>query len=253
MSTPEPGIEVRIGEPVITTVAGHYARKVPGVAALRPKLIHGMLSLAGRLAHGQATEPWSAAGIQTTTDGQNTQIEITLSSRSGYNCRELAETIQHQVRTRIATLTGLAATVGITITDIDPNTDHKADPEHPDPGTARHTTPPKSPTPQNTGDATGVAEAARRIETALADLDTVRLHARPPFETLPRWPGHPPAGLELTNEAITIHLTVAALPLPPLLDHLGHTLRAALTDTECAHTPIRLHVDQLDGNPFPPE
>jgi uncharacterized alkaline shock family protein YloU len=262
MSTPEPapGIEVRIGEAVVTTIAGYYARQVPGVAAVRPRLIQGVLGMAGRLTRGQTIGPWATAGIETTIDGQDTRIEITLSVQAGYNCCAVAEAIQQQVRTRIAAQTGLAATVGITITDIHPEAEsgQPVEADHLVPrDPAYRPAPPESPSPrQDPGDAGGTvgpAEAARRIETALAGLEDVRFYTRPPFDTLPRWPGRPPAGLDLTDEAITIHLAAATLPLPALIDQVGQVFRAVLADTAWAHTRIRLYVEALEGNPFPIE
>jgi uncharacterized alkaline shock family protein YloU len=262
MSTPEPdpGIEVHVGEAVLTRIAGHYARQVHGVAALRPRLIQGVLGMAGRLARGQFAAPWPVAGIETTVDGQEARIEITLSVQPGYNCRGVAETIQQQVRTQISAQTGLAATVGITITDIRAKieSDQPAEADHPEPPqAARQSAPSESPTPTQdprdvAGGTVGPAEAARRIEAALTGLEDVRLYAHPPFETLPHWPGRPPVGLDLADDAIAVHLAAAVLPLPPLLTRVGQAIQAALADTDWADTPLRLHVDQLDGNPFDP-
>jgi uncharacterized alkaline shock family protein YloU len=257
---PDPGIEVHVGEPVVTAIAGHYARAMPGVAALRPRLVAGVLGMAGRLARGQVAGPWSTAGIENTIDGQDTRIEITLSVQAGYNCCAVAEHVQQRIRTQIAAQTGLAATVGITITDIRPEVEsgQPAETDHPEPREAAYQpAPPESHNPtQDPGDAGGTtigpAEAARRIETTLAGVTGVRLYARAPFDTLPRWPGRPPAGLDLADEAISIHLTLATLPLPALLDQVGQALRAALAGTEWEHVRIRLHTDHLDGNPFPP-
>jgi uncharacterized alkaline shock family protein YloU len=253
----DPGVEVHVGEPVVTAIAGHYARAVPGVTALEPRLLRGVLGMAGRLVRGQTTGPWQGAGIETTVDGPDTRIEITLSAQHGYNCRELAEAIQGQVRAQIAACTGLTATVGITITDIRPapQADDPPEPEPPGSRAAAHqSTPPENPSPptdpDDVGRTGGVTETVQRLEAALAALDGVRLYASSPFDALPRLPGRPPAGLELTDEAITIHLALAALPLPALLKHVGTTLRSALAGTDWACTPLHLHADRLDGQPF---
>lgn len=114
-------------------------------------------------------------------------------------------------------------------------------------------TDPRPPIPAATsraGQAIDPRQVEDRITDALAAVPDVRLYTPPPFDTLPRLPGRPPAGLTLAPGELTVHLAVATLPIPELLRRVEATIRAALAGTSWSTAHLRLHVDELDGDPF---
>lgn len=113
--------KVHVADTVIAKIAAYYTRKVPGVFALQPDLTQTVLGFAGWMlgSHQDGDSALSTDGVDVDVDGQTAQIQISLITRLGYNCRDIAEAIQQQVTGQVATHTGLIATVSVTITDID--------------------------------------------------------------------------------------------------------------------------------------
>jgi uncharacterized alkaline shock family protein YloU len=58
-------------------------------------------------------------GVTATVEHGHAKISITLVTRWGRNCRDIAEQVQDHVAEQVYSYTGLPATVSITITDVD--------------------------------------------------------------------------------------------------------------------------------------
>ncbi|MEJ3652764.1 hypothetical protein WEH80_07245 [Actinomycetes bacterium KLBMP 9759] len=90
----DPAVRLHVAAPAVASVAAHRARLVPGVVALRP------------------------GGVGATVRGGAADVTLTLVTRLGHNCRDLALAVQREVTTEIAAVTGLAAVVNVTIADV---------------------------------------------------------------------------------------------------------------------------------------
>ncbi|MGH3914924.1 MAG: Asp23/Gls24 family envelope stress response protein [Pseudonocardiaceae bacterium] len=122
-NTPDgPSIHSRlqISDTVVARVAAYYACRVPGVLRLRPDLTQTMTGIAIRLlspddsAHRIPTD-----GVTAVVADGRARINITLVSRWGHNCRDLAEQVQDEVAEQVRSYTGLPTTVSITITHVE--------------------------------------------------------------------------------------------------------------------------------------
>ncbi|WP_232663078.1 hypothetical protein [Pseudonocardia sp. TRM90224] len=90
----DPAVRLHVEAPAVASVAAHRARLVPGVVALRP------------------------GGVGATVQGGAAEVALTLVTRLGHNCRDLAVAVQREVTNEIADVTGLAAVVTVTIADV---------------------------------------------------------------------------------------------------------------------------------------
>jgi len=90
------------------------------------------------------------------------------------------------------------------------------------------------------------SEVGERIAGAVAGVTGARLWVRPPFDTLPAIPGRPPAGVELRDGQVHVHLACDQLPLAPLADTVAQGILGVLPGTPWAGAPVGVHVDHLD-------
>ena len=95
-------------------VAAHTALTVTGVIGLSPDLGH---TLAGSVLGPDALRPPPAGAGAVVQDG-SAEIALTVSTRLGYNCRDVAVEVQRSVAAAVHSYTGLAAVVTVTIAEI---------------------------------------------------------------------------------------------------------------------------------------
>ncbi len=111
--------QLHVSDTVVARVAAYHACRVPGVLRLRPNLAQSMASIATRLfppRDGEHRMPTD--GVTAVVEDGHAEINITLVTRWGHNCRDTAEQVQAQVAEEVHSYTGLPATVTITITDV---------------------------------------------------------------------------------------------------------------------------------------
>ena len=111
--------QLHVSDTVVARVAAYHACRVPGVLRLRPNLAQSMASIATRLfppRDGEHRIPTD--GVTAVIEDGHAEINITLITRWGHNCRDIAEQVQGQVAQEVHSYTGLPATVTITITDV---------------------------------------------------------------------------------------------------------------------------------------
>ena len=123
-----PADSMRVADVVVARLAARAALAVPGVVALQADLSQAMLGLAGTvLAQRRRGKPgWTAppSGVTATVrEGREGQlgvvdVRLTLVSRLGHNCRELAKLVQQRVRADVFELTGLRPVVSVTIAEV---------------------------------------------------------------------------------------------------------------------------------------
>lgn len=112
--------QLHVSDTVIARVAAYYACRVPGVLRLRPNLAQSMTGVASRLLTFRDGEHRiSTDGVTAVVEGGRAEINVSVITRWGRNCRDLAEQIQRQVAEQVQSYTGLPATVSVTITDVD--------------------------------------------------------------------------------------------------------------------------------------
>ena len=89
---------------------------------MRPDLAQSMASITTRLfpPHDDK-DRISIDGVTATVEDGRAEISLTLVTRWGRNCRDIAEQVQDQVAEQVRSYTGLPAAVSVTITDIDYN------------------------------------------------------------------------------------------------------------------------------------
>jgi uncharacterized alkaline shock family protein YloU len=123
-STPPDGAptqpQLHVSDTVMARVAAYHASRVPGVLRLRPNLTQSMASITPRLFPARDDDyRMPTNGVTATVENGHAEISITLVTRWGHNCRDIAEQVQDQVAEKVRSYTGLPATVAITITDVE--------------------------------------------------------------------------------------------------------------------------------------
>ncbi|MDQ4104789.1 MAG: Asp23/Gls24 family envelope stress response protein [Actinomycetota bacterium] len=112
--------QLRVSDTVVARVAAYYAGKVPGVLRLRPNLAQSLVSVTTRLFCPRDGEPRiSTDGVTATVEEGRADINISLVTQWGRNCRDVAEQVQDEVAEQVRSYTGLIATISVTITDVD--------------------------------------------------------------------------------------------------------------------------------------
>jgi uncharacterized alkaline shock family protein YloU len=112
-----PVIEVRlhVSEAAVASIAAAVAQRVPGVVALRADLARAPAGFAGSML-GRARS--TSDGVHVTLAGDEADVRVTIATRLGYNCRDLAVAIQEAVALAVAEQTGLAVRVGVTVAEV---------------------------------------------------------------------------------------------------------------------------------------
>jgi uncharacterized alkaline shock family protein YloU len=112
-----PDVRVHVGDAVVARVAARSARGVPGVVALRGDLPQTLLGV-GRSVLGQEDGPLPADGVGAAVDGDGATVSVTVVTRLGHNCRDLAQAVQRAVAADVAAYTGLDVLVTVTVADV---------------------------------------------------------------------------------------------------------------------------------------
>lgn len=111
--TPPP-VRLTVGDAAVARIAEHRARRVPGVVALRADLAQALLGVAGSV----LGRPLRTEGVQVAVHGCTAQVRVTVVTRLGHNCRDLAHAVQREVAAEVWVLTGLTVEVGVTVADV---------------------------------------------------------------------------------------------------------------------------------------
>jgi uncharacterized alkaline shock family protein YloU len=110
-------VRVHVGDAVVARVAARSARGVPGVLALRADLAQTLLGLAGSVLR-QDTGALPAEGVSAAVHGDTAEVSVTVVTRLGHNCRDLAQAVQRTVAADVAGYTGLEVLVSVTVADV---------------------------------------------------------------------------------------------------------------------------------------
>lgn len=119
MVTDPAAVRMRVGDAVVARVAAQRARKVPGVVALRADLTQALLGLADSVLSGdreRGTIP--ADGVHAQVHGTSAEVTITLATRLGHNCRDVAQAVQVAVADEVRTYTGLDTLVRVVVAEV---------------------------------------------------------------------------------------------------------------------------------------
>jgi uncharacterized alkaline shock family protein YloU len=87
-------VRLHIGDAAVASMATAAARQVPGVVAHRAEV------------------------VRTAVDTEGTEVAVTLVTRWGHNCRDLAAAVQQAVTLALAEQAGIAARVQVTIAEV---------------------------------------------------------------------------------------------------------------------------------------
>lgn len=107
-------VEVRlhIAEAAVASIAAAEALRVPGVVALRPDLARALIGTAASVLGRNSS---ASDGVDATVIGGDADVTVTIATRLGYNCRDLAAAVQRAVTFAVAEQTGLATRVTVTV------------------------------------------------------------------------------------------------------------------------------------------
>ena len=114
----EPTVRMHVGDAVVARVAARRARRVPGVVALRADLAQALLGLAEGVLRPDRGDTLPADGVHAAVHGDTADVSITLATRLGHNCRDLAREVQREVAEELLAYTGLRVTVQVTVAEV---------------------------------------------------------------------------------------------------------------------------------------
>jgi uncharacterized alkaline shock family protein YloU len=109
---------LHVGDAAVARVAAQAARRVPGVVALRADLTQALLGLAGAVLGGERDRPLPTDGVHAQVNGTAADVSVTVATRLGHNCRDLATAVQEAVGAEVRAVTGLDAVVRVTIAEV---------------------------------------------------------------------------------------------------------------------------------------
>ncbi|MBN9110246.1 MAG: Asp23/Gls24 family envelope stress response protein [Pseudonocardia sp.] len=109
----EPETTYRPGDALVARVAAEAAAGVPGVVALRTDLAGTLLGLAGQVV-GTKRAPVVGARV----DGRQAEVTLSVVTRLGFNCRDLARAVQREVGEAVRAYTGLDTLVRVTVVEV---------------------------------------------------------------------------------------------------------------------------------------
>lgn len=110
------GIRLRVGDSAVARIA-QRAALVPGVVGFRADLTQALLGVAGSVL-GRDRSHLPTDGVNAVVHGASADVSVTVVTKLGHNCREVAQDVQEQVAAEVATQTGLAVAVTVTIADV---------------------------------------------------------------------------------------------------------------------------------------
>jgi uncharacterized alkaline shock family protein YloU len=113
-------VRMHVADAVVARVAALRARQVPGVVALRADPARAVPDTAGTAdaAHGRDSSWIPADGVSAAVHGGSAEVEVTVVTRLGRNCRDLAQAVQQEVAAGVRAYTGLDALVTVTVADV---------------------------------------------------------------------------------------------------------------------------------------
>lgn len=114
---PAPPVQIRISDTLVARVAARCALLTPGVVALHADLGQALLGIAGSVWGPDASRPPPAGASAAVGDG-TVAVTLTVATRIGHNCRDLAQALQRDVAAEVAAYTGLRAVVTVTIAEV---------------------------------------------------------------------------------------------------------------------------------------
>lgn len=114
----EPPVRVHVGDAVVARVAARCARQVPGVVALRADLAQALLGLADSVLRQDRAGALPTHGVHAAVHGDSAEVSITLVTRIGYNCRDVAQAVQREVSAELRAYTGLDVVVRVTVAEV---------------------------------------------------------------------------------------------------------------------------------------
>ncbi len=112
-------VRIRVGDAVVARVAAQRARRVPGVVALRADLAQALLGFADSVLSAErdrGTIP--ADGVHAQVHGTSAEVTITLVTRLGHNCRDVAQAVQVAVAEELRDYTGLDTRVRVIVAEV---------------------------------------------------------------------------------------------------------------------------------------
>jgi uncharacterized alkaline shock family protein YloU len=119
-----PAVRFHVGDQAVARIAARAARRVPGVVALRPDLQQTLLGIAGSWTTTAPVPPELAtdgvvAAVHDRTGPATAEVSVTVVTRLGFRCRDLAAAVRDAVAVDVLATTGLPATVRVTVADIE--------------------------------------------------------------------------------------------------------------------------------------
>lgn len=114
----EPTVRVHIGDAVVARVAAQHARRVPGVVALRADLAQALLGLAEGVLRPDRSGALPADGVHAAVHDGTAEVTITLVTRLGHNCRDVAQAVQVAVAGELRAYTGLEVLVRVVVAEV---------------------------------------------------------------------------------------------------------------------------------------
>lgn len=114
-----PAVRFHVGDRAVARIAARAARRVPGVVALRPDLQQTLLGIAGSwTAPGPVPPDLRSDGVVAAVHDGAAEVSVTIETRLGFRCRDLAAAVRRAVADELRATTGLPATVRVTIADV---------------------------------------------------------------------------------------------------------------------------------------
>lgn len=110
-------VRFHVADNVVARVAAQCTQRVPGVVGLRADLAQALLGIANQVLGSQKTA-LPADGVSAVVNGTAAEVSITLVTRLGHNCRDLAQAVQRSVMAEVSAYTGLDPLVRVTIADV---------------------------------------------------------------------------------------------------------------------------------------
>ncbi len=111
------GTRLHVGDSAVARIAAQRAALVPGVVGLRADLAQVLLGVAGSVL-GRNRSRLPVDGVTAVVHGGSAAVSVTVVTRLGHNCREVAQEVQEQVAAEVAAQTGLTVAVTVTIADV---------------------------------------------------------------------------------------------------------------------------------------
>jgi uncharacterized alkaline shock family protein YloU len=115
---PAPPVRIRISDTLVARVAAQCALRMPGVVALHADLGQALLGITGSVLGPDALRPPPPAGASADVGDGTVAVRLTVATRIGHNCRDLAQALQRDVAAEVAAYTGLRAVVTVTIAEV---------------------------------------------------------------------------------------------------------------------------------------